>query len=180
MRRSLILALALAVLAAAAPPAHGAPRFRALYDEYRRSGLISGCAHSEAELQGALTSIPADIEAYDPGFSDALNAALEDRAAGCASPAPAPAGTGGATTASDGSPGPSAPAVPRAPAPSPSAPSALPLQMLFLGVLAAVALLAGALLIRPGRRPAGRRSRAGPAGGFLADVAFVTRRRLRP
>jgi hypothetical protein len=180
MRRSIILAVAVACLAATTTPADAAPRFRALYDEYLRSGQISGCAHSEAELESALTSIPADIQAYDPAFSDALNAALEDRAAGCsAPPSPGSGGTAGAT-ASDGSPGPPPVTVPPAPAPAPSGPSALPLELLFLGGLAVAGLLTAVVLSSHWGRRHGSRPRAGAVRGFLADVAFVARRRLRP
>lgn len=179
MRRSIILAVAVACLAATTTPADAAPRFRALYDEYLRSGQISGCAHSEAELESALTSIPADIQAYDPAFSDALNAALEDRAAGCSAPSLGSGGNAGAT-ASDGSPGPPPVTVPRAPAPVPSGPSALPLELLFLGGLAAAGLLTAVVLSSRWGRRRGSRPRPGAVRGFLADVAFVARRRLRP
>jgi hypothetical protein len=138
MRRGMILALAVACLFFA-PLADGAPRFRALYDEYLRTHSVIGCAHGEAELQAALTSIPADIEAYDPGFADALNTALETRTAGCEPRLPS---LGGAVrNASDGSPGPPFLKPPPSPAPAPSGPSALPLQLLVFGVLAAVALI---------------------------------------
>jgi hypothetical protein len=180
MRRSIILAVAVACLAAATTPAAAAPRFRALYDEYLRSGVISGCAHSEAELESALTSIPADIRAYDPAFSDALNSALEDRVAGCSGPAPEPAAGSAGVTASDGSPGPPPVAVPKAAAPAPSGPSALPLELLFLGGLAAAALLTVVVLSSRWGRRRGRPPRPGAVRGFLADVAFVARRRLRP
>jgi hypothetical protein len=157
VRRSIILCLAIACLASAAP-AQGAPSFRALYDEYLRSGLVSGCAHSEAELQAALTSIPADVEAYDPGFSDALNAALENRAAGCAAAAPAPPARKG-QTAADGSPGPARVRAPLTPAPEPSGPSVLPVQLLFLGALAAAALFTAVLLSGAPRATGGGRRR---------------------
>jgi hypothetical protein len=91
-----------------------------LYDEYRLRGLVRGCAHPEAELRDGLAQIPADIRAYDPGFADALNAALEQRAASCEGGAallPAqPVAPGGGATAADGSPGPAG--VPSTPAPA--------------------------------------------------------------
>jgi hypothetical protein len=180
MRRSIILTVAVACLAAASTPAGAAPRFRALYDEYLRSGQISGCAHSEAELESALTSIPADIQAYDPAFSDALNSALEDRAAGCSVPVPGPSAGGAGVTASDGSPGPPPVTVPSAPAPAPSGPSALPLELLFHGGLAAAGLLTAVVLSSRWGRRRGSRPQPGAVRGFLADVAFVVRRRLRP
>src|SRR3954470_6285864 len=117
MRRSLILALALASLLFA-PSAGGASRFRALYDEYLHTHAVNGCAHGEGELQAALTSIPADVEAYDPGFADALNTALESRTAGCEPRLPS---VGGAVRpAADGSPGPPVFIPPPSPAPAPS------------------------------------------------------------
>lgn len=146
MRRSLIMTLAVACLFFA-PLADGAPRFRALYDEYLRTHSVS-CAHGEAELQAALTSIPADVQAYDPGFADALNTALETRAAGCEQRLPSVGGP--VRTAADGSPGPPVLKPPPTPAPVPSGPSALPLQLLVFGVLAAVTLIV-LLLPRRGR-----------------------------
>lgn len=83
-----------------------------LYDEYRSFGAVSGCAHSEAELRDGLAQIPADVRAYDPGFADALNSALEQRAASCDEGAVAPGSLEGGHLAFDGSPGPTpAPAV---------------------------------------------------------------------
>jgi hypothetical protein len=151
VRRSIILVIAVACLFCA-PAAGAAAPFRGLYDEYLRTGVVRGCAHSEAQLQAALTSIPADIQAYDPAFSDALNAALEDRAAGCAAPPPHGASpASGATKAADGSPGPARVSVPSLPPPTASGPSALPVQLAFAGMLASVALLAAAVLV-PRRR----------------------------
>jgi hypothetical protein len=162
MRRSLILALAVAFLFSA-PSADGAPRFRALFDEYLRTGLVNGCAHSEEELQAALTSIPADIAAYDPSFADALNTALENRAGGCA-PRKLPSVGGAVRTAADGSPGPPLFKPPPSPAPAPSGPSALPLQLLIFGVFAAVALIVLLLLAQPRSASHWRRKAATKAG----------------
>jgi hypothetical protein len=108
--RSSIATFALAALLIA--PAFAAAQFEALYHEYQSSGgRIDGCAHSADELTGALGEIPADVRAYDPGFADALNLALDQRVGGCgaARQEPAPAKGGGIVVAGDGSPGPASP-----------------------------------------------------------------------
>ena len=58
------------------------------YDEYRATGVVQGCDYSAEELRAALDDIPPDIRAYDPGFADALNAALEQGAAACSGDLP--------------------------------------------------------------------------------------------
>jgi hypothetical protein len=93
-------------------PAAAAAQFEDLYHEYQRTGgRIDGCAHSADELTSALGEIPADIRAYDPGFADALNLALDQRVGGCgaAGQQQEPAKGSGTVVAGDGSPGPASP-----------------------------------------------------------------------
>jgi hypothetical protein len=81
--------------------------FQTLYDDYRADGAIDGCAYTAGELSNGLGDIPADVRQYDPGFPEALNAALDQVAAGChAAPA---AVSRNEVTAADGSPGPAVP-----------------------------------------------------------------------
>jgi hypothetical protein len=81
--------------------------FQTLYDDYRADGVIDGCAYTSGELSNGLGDIPADVRQYDPGFPEALNAALDQVAAGChATPA---AVARNEVTAADGSPGPAVP-----------------------------------------------------------------------
>ncbi len=149
MRRRLLATL-LAALLAAGPAAATAqqPRagFQRLYDEYRRSGVIGGCSYREADLRAALAGIPADVEAYEPGFADALNVGLEQHAAGCARGPPEPAEPATATiVAADGSPGPAiAPA--RAPIGAAEADTSMPIPLIALAALAGLALLLGGAL----------------------------------
>jgi hypothetical protein len=111
IRPSLIAAVAIAALLAG--PVGAAAQFERLYSEYRQSGgRIDACAHSTEELTGALGEIPADIQAYDPEFADALNRALDRRIAGCGGEAgneQGPEDGRGTVVAGDGSPGPTTP-----------------------------------------------------------------------
>ncbi len=126
-----------------------------IYQEYLETGSISGCVHSEAELQTALTSVPADIQAYDPGFPQALNLALDRRAAGCvkkAAPNINPAASGGTVLATDGSPGPPGTGgLPLRPLPKVSGASDFPVEAIYL-VIVIAALLGAAVALVP-RRP---------------------------
>jgi hypothetical protein len=151
LRPALVLALAAALLlpgttAAAPPPPAG---FQGLYDEYQKLGFVFGCSHRESDLRSALSSIPADIAAYDPGFADALDAALEQRASGCSgaptSPFPqTPVSAGGTVLAGDGSPGP-ANERPLGSLPAPErADTSIPPVLLALAALVGAALLAAA------------------------------------
>ena len=99
------LTIAAAALLLAAP---AQADFQTLYDDYHADGVIDGCSYSASELGAGLTDIPADVREYDPGFSDAINAALEQIAAGCGT-APAVAATKNEVVAADGSPGPTVP-----------------------------------------------------------------------
>ena len=47
-------------------------------------------AANYADLRAGLEQIPADVRAYDPGFVDALNTALNARAIGCSGSQPLP------------------------------------------------------------------------------------------
>jgi hypothetical protein len=117
--------------------------FQTLYDDYRADGGIDGCAYSSSYLSAGLSEIPADVREYDPGFSEAINTALEQVAAGCGT-APSAAATRNEATAADGSPGPVAPR-PLAFRAAASGP-ALPAVLAALVVVLATALAAGALL----------------------------------
>jgi hypothetical protein len=140
-------------------PAAAAADLDRLYDEYRSTGVIRGCAYSPAELRRGLAEMPVDIRAYDPGFGDALNAALEQRAA-CGAIAGlvkgGPAGADG-SAAADGSPGPARP-------PPAAVTGALPagdaegagLQSAGLVIAAVLGALAFALAAGLGRRAARR------------------------
>jgi hypothetical protein len=82
--------------------------FQTLFDDYRADGVIDGCTYSSSELSSGLSSIPTDISQYDPGFAEAINAALEQAAAGCGAAA-LEAVPKSEVNAADGSPGPAAP-----------------------------------------------------------------------
>lgn len=95
--------------------------------DYVDDGRIDPCKYSEKQLKTLKGLIPNDLEAYDAGFSPAIDDALARRAEGAcnkskakgdATAAPAPAGGGSAQP-----PAPSAAAT-GAPAPAPAAPAA--------------------------------------------------------
>ncbi len=91
-------------------PTSAGADFQTLYDDYRADGVIDGCSYSPAALSSGLNDIPADVREYDPAFSDAINAALEQAATGCgAGPQKAAASIKNEISASDGSPGPAPP-----------------------------------------------------------------------
>ena len=98
--------LALAALALLALPAAASADFQTLYDDYRTDGIIDGCSYSTAELSSGLNGIPADVREYDPGFSDAIDTALEQASAGCGTRPQAAAHGKSQISAADGSPGP--------------------------------------------------------------------------
>lgn len=122
-----------------------------LYDDYRANGRIDGCQNTEANLEEALETIPGDIAAYDPGFAEALNTALNDRALGCSGE---DLGLGDALVAipgasPDGSPGPPPAPVSVIGAPAaPDGPSSAPLVALALVTLALAGTAAGVQLLR--------------------------------
>jgi hypothetical protein len=135
MRIAVSTAAVLALVAVL--PGAAAAEVLDLYGDYRRTGSVEGCDHSAAELRAALGDVPADINAYDPGFVDALNLALDRRAAGCAGAAQAGRLLSAAVTAEDGSPGPASPRHRLRPVPG-SAPDRAPLVLLFGGVALAL------------------------------------------
>lgn len=80
-----------------------------LYAEYRSTGSVYACRHSTEELRAAVGDVPADINAYDPGFVASLDLALDQRVAGCDALRKAANRHTAAVTAEDGSPGPPSP-----------------------------------------------------------------------
>jgi hypothetical protein len=168
-------------LVALALPGHAGADFRTLYDDYRADGQIDGCDYDSSELSSGLGEIPADVREYDPGFSDALNSALEQLAAGCET-APDASELAGGITAGDGSPGPSPPhAIATAPQHADGLPAVLVAMMVVLGLcLGAGALLAAARTYGwglPARRGAAP-GRAGGAGDRLSQAVWAVRDRL--
>jgi hypothetical protein len=145
MRLRQLAGLAIATIAATLllAPAAGAG-FQNLYDDYSADGVIDGCAFPSSELSAGLTDIPADVREYDPGFTEAINAALEQAAGGCdAAPAEA-AALKNEIAAVDGSPG---PALPEGVAVAAvDGDRGMPAVLIALIVLLAAGLAAGALL----------------------------------
>jgi len=186
MAHRLTIAVSLAFAIVLCVPAAAFGGFRELYDEYLQANAINGCAHTGAELQGALTSIPADISAYDPGFANAVNSALELRASGCKGGGEALEGLLDEVAiridvADDGSAGPAPPVAAATPAlpPAASAASELPIAL----ILGSIVVLSGLFVLstaglRPRRRRSGPRAFAG-AAGLGSDLLFIARRRLR-
>ena len=103
---TLTIAAAAAALLLAAP---AEADFQTLYDDYHTDGVIDGCSYSSSELSSGLSDIPADVREYDPGFAVAINAALEQAAAGCGEGPQEAAAIKNEISASDGSPGPAVP-----------------------------------------------------------------------
>jgi len=126
-------------------PAAAAADFQTFYDDYRADGVIDGCAQSPAALSAALGDIPSDVRVYDPGFADAINAALEQAATACVTaPQEAAAEIKDVVITADGSPGPAVPE--RAVLEVPDSGRDMPLVLVALSVLLAGALGAAALL----------------------------------
>jgi hypothetical protein len=97
-----------AALAALLLPSLAEADFQTLFDDYRADGAINGCNYSQSDLSAGLSSVPSDVRQYDPGFSEAINAALEQVAAGC-NASPQAASVRNEISAADGSPGPAPP-----------------------------------------------------------------------
>ena len=97
-----------AALAALLLPSLAEADFQTLFDDYRADGAINGCNYSQSDLSAGLSSVPSDVRQYDPGFSEAINAALEQVAAGC-NASPQEASVHNEISAADGSPGPAPP-----------------------------------------------------------------------
>jgi hypothetical protein len=160
----------IAVLAAALMlPAPASADFQTLYDDYRADGVINGCAFSSAELSSGLGEIPADVREYDPGFSEAINAALEQSASGCGqAPQEAARAIKNEITAADGSPG---PAIPKAFVfAHPDDGRGLPAVLVGLMVLLGLALGTAALLGAAHYRGWDLRRRLAPASGAVRGV----------
>jgi hypothetical protein len=162
MRLRAVLILSLAAALALIVPAGAAADFQTLYDDYRTDGVIDGCSYSSSELSAGLSDIPADVREYDPGFSDALNAALEQVAAGCGVSPQASAAKNQASAA-DGSPGPVAPK-PVAFNDS-GAGRGLPALLMAMIVFGAATLAAAALLLGSHYYGWDLRGRLAPVGG---------------
>jgi hypothetical protein len=141
-------AIGITALVLAFPAAATGAGFDQLFGEYRATGGIDGCAHTTADLSDTLAAVPADIKAYDPGFVDALNSALERRAAGCAGVGrnlSAPLDALGTTRAVDGSPGPRTPRRLAAPIADSQAPGDGVAIVWALGIGAAAIVIGAAL-----------------------------------
>ena len=109
MRTRLLTPLTLvAALAALLLPSLAQADFQTLFNDYRADGTIDGCNYSQSDLSAGLSSVPSDVRQYDPGFSDAINAAMEQAAAGC-NASPQEASVANEISAADGSPGPAPP-----------------------------------------------------------------------
>jgi hypothetical protein len=108
MRIRLSLALGIAAALALTAPGLAQADFQTLFNDYRADGTIDGCNYSQSELSAGLSSVPSDVRQYDPGFSGAINAALEQAAAGC-NASPQAASVRNEISAADGSPGPAPP-----------------------------------------------------------------------
>ena len=85
-----------------------------VYGDYASGGSLQSCSYTPEELRNALANVPPDIQQYDPGFVDALNAALANSASGACDGGGGGAAQGGGTgqpgakshLAKDGSPKP--------------------------------------------------------------------------
>jgi hypothetical protein len=144
MRHRHLATFAIAVVALLLVPASAGADFQTLYNDYRADGFIDGCSYSAADLSAGLNDIPADVREYDPAFSDAINAALEQAAAGC-NASPQAASIKNEISAPDGSPGPAPPKGVTVPNPGGGRdmPAVLVALMVVLGAgLAAVGALA--------------------------------------
>lgn len=146
-------------------PATAAADFQTFYDDYRADGVIDGCAQSPAQLSAALGDIPADVREYDPGFADAINAALEQAATGCGTAPQEAAAIEDEVISADGSPGPALPK--RAGLAVPDSGRDMPLVLVAVSVLLAATLAFAALLAVANRYGWDLRGRLAPVGGAL-------------
>jgi hypothetical protein len=110
MKRTGTLIVVLLALLAVAPAAQ-ASAFKDIFGTYKKTGRVDGCKWSAQDLADAKRQVPNDIEQYAPDFPNALNDAIQKRAAGgCAKSAAAapatttPAGTSSGPTATTGVP----------------------------------------------------------------------------
>jgi hypothetical protein len=178
-------AAALAMAALLLAPAGAGAQPERLYNDYRADGAINACAYSADSLSAALGDIPADVRAYDPGFAEALNLALDQHVGGCSQPQPSDEEAGaGVVVGSDGSPGPANPRPVRAEsgAEEPGLPFALVATIALLGAAVALAAMLGLgrYLGRDVGRPFARLDGATRrAGRRLADGIWALRERVR-
>jgi hypothetical protein len=150
-------------------PATAAADVQTLFDDYRADNVIDGCAQSPAELSAALGEIPADVRVYDPGFADALNAALEQAATVCrTAPRQAVAQLENQLIAEDGSPGPAVPE--RGALMVPETDRDMPPVLVGLSALLLAALAAAALLGLSHRYGWDLRGRLAPAGAAMRSA----------
>jgi hypothetical protein len=146
-------------------PAGATADFQTFYDDYRADGVIDGCAQSPTALSAALGDIPSDVRVYDPGFADAINAALDQAATGC-DEAPQEAGAlKNEVIAADGSPGPARPQ--RAGLAASESGSDMPPVLAALSALLAAVLAVAVLLGLADRYGWDLRGRLAPVGGAL-------------
>ena len=176
MRLRVFLILSLLAALALIAPAGAAADFQTLYDDYRSDGVIDGCSYSSGELSAGLSDIPADVREYDPGFSDALNAALEQVAAGC-DLSPQAATAKNEASAADGSPGPVAPKPVAFHAPG--ADRGLPALLTAMIVFLAAALASGAVLLGSHYYGWDLRGRLAPVGGAAREAESRVAEALR-
>jgi hypothetical protein len=125
-RTGTLIAVLLALLAAV--PAAQANAFKDIFGAYKKTGQVDACTWSAQQLADAKRQVPNDIEQYAPDFPNALNDAIQKRAAGGCSKQAA-ATTPAATTTPPTSSGPTAttgvppgtvPATAGSPAPQPA------------------------------------------------------------
>ena len=130
MKRTGTLILVLFALLALAPAAQ-ASAFKDIFGAYKKTGQVDACKWSAQQLADAKRQVPNDIEQYAPDFPNALNDAIQTRAAGgCSKQAAAttaataaPPATSGSTpgpTATTGVPPGTTPAAGSQPAPQPA------------------------------------------------------------
>ncbi len=187
-----------------APAGAQASSFSQLYQDYGSSGSIQACRYSAGDLRSTLGSIPPDVQAYDPGFGDAVNNALGSGcgSSGGAAPSPtaaaAPVPSGPTPqqlvradrkrarhTTKDGSPKPVVPRKAVLPTAAPafdSAPQTPPAVIALAAALGLLVLTGGGLALGryfgwspAGAHPGGRR---GP-GRRAADALAGLRDRIR-
>jgi hypothetical protein len=157
------LTIAVAVVAMLLPSLAQAD-FQTLFNDYRADGTIDGCNYSQSDLSAGLSSVPSDVRQYDPAFSDAINAAMEQAAAGCnASPSEA-SSIKNEISAADGSPG---PAPPKGLAlASPGDAREIPAVLIAVMVLLGAALGAAAALLAARRYSAASSTSQPKSSGF--------------
>src|SRR5947208_10181105 len=97
MKRTGTLIVVLLTLLAIGPAAQ-ANAFKDIFGAYKKTGQVDACKWSAKQLTAAKQQVPNDIEQYAPDFPNALNDAIQKRAAGGCSKQAAAATTPAATT----------------------------------------------------------------------------------